>query len=336
MVLRAQGHEVEVLGPGVNTAAQPDWVTLTGPARAIAYNGSVARVSLSFAARRAVDKFLRKGHFDVVHLHEPNAPSLSMLALGVSDGPFVATYHASSSQSWALKLARPFLSPRLDKIQAGIAVSEMARRWQVEQMGGDPLLIPNGVDTRTFSAARHDTNGPVRIAFLGRLDEPRKGLSVLLEALRLLDRRVNVSVMGAGKRRESIPGVDIEYLGKVTDAQKAHVLGASDIFVAPNLGGESFGIILVEAMAAGCAVLASDLEAFRAVCASESAQPAGHIFRNADSADLAQGLRMLIDDSAYRKRLIEAGQLRSQIYDWERVSQQILAVYETVAAGRGA
>ena len=128
-------------------------------------------------------------------------------------------------------------------------------------------LIPNGVDTSVYAAQRvpfqENSGKPVEIVFLGRLDESRKGLDVLLEALHELDRDVRITIMGSGRKREA-PGVD--FVGRVSDAEKATILGRADIYVAPNLGGESFGIVLVEAMAAGCAVVASDLEAFDVVC----------------------------------------------------------------------
>src|SRR5699024_3766493 len=131
--------------------------------------------------------FIRDGDFDVLHIHEPNSPSYSMRALSIAEGPIVATYHASAASSRLLQLARPVLSPMLEKIRGGIAVSEMARRWQVEQLGVDPILIPNGVDTSVYAAAlQHSTAAsnnagdaterPLEVVFLGRLDESRRGL----------------------------------------------------------------------------------------------------------------------------------------------------------------
>lgn len=323
--LRAMGHHAQVLGPASEGTELPEYVTRGGPAVPIKYNGSVARLSFGPQVRRITRDFIEGGNFDVLHLHEPNSPSYSLAAAGIAQGPIVATYHASADSSLALQLALPALRARLEKIRAGIAVSEMAYRWQAEQVGTDPVIIPNGVDTDRFAAQRAPRNHSreVEIAFLGRLDEPRKGLDILLEALQLIDAPVRATVMGAGTPRE-VDGVT--FTGKVTEAQKAEILGRADIFVAPNTGGESFGIILVEAMAAGCAVVASDIEAFSAVEAGT-----GLLFPVGDASALARQLQLLIDDAGLRNHLITAGQVRAQDFDWSTVARKILAVYEAVA-----
>lgn len=150
--LQQLGHEVQVIGPSASTTEVPDFVVRGGSSIPIKYNGSVARLSFSPKIFAKLREFITQGNFDILHIHEPNSPSFSLAALMLAEGPIVATYHASSSGSKLLKLALPLLRPRLEKIRGGIAVSEMARRWQVEQLGGDPVLIPNGVDTAAFSA----------------------------------------------------------------------------------------------------------------------------------------------------------------------------------------
>lgn len=331
-VLRGKGHEVSVLGPASDDTPLPPYVTRGGPAVPVRYNGSVARLSFGPQVRRITRSFIEEGDFDILHVHEPNAPSYSLAAMRLAVGPIVATYHASATSSMALKAAMPALRMNLEKIRGGIAVSELARRWQVEQVGTDPVVIPNGVDTRRFVAARRAPNpaGPVEIVFLGRLDEPRKGLDVLLDAVVKLRSPAKVTVMGAGTVRH-VPGVD--FVGRVSEAEKAEILGRADIYVAPNLGGESFGIVLVEAMAAGCAVVASDLEAFATVCDASSEDPAGVLFPTGNSEMLAETLQILIDAPAKRAALSRAGSARAQRYDWSTVAAQILAVYETVATG---
>ncbi|MBE7365085.1 glycosyltransferase family 4 protein [Corynebacterium aurimucosum] len=330
-----QGHHVEVLGPASTSTQVPRFVRKGGWAVPITYNGSVARLSIGPHVRRNIKRFIREGNFDILHIHEPNSPSYSMAALAAARGPIVATYHASASSSVVLTLAKPFLRPYLEKIRGGIAVSEMARRWQVEQLGGDPVLIPNGVDTSVYAreraCAEHKENdSEIEIVFLGRLDEPRKGLDILLEALTLLPEKVRVTVMGGGHPR-SVPGVD--FVGRVSDAEKAAILGRADIYVAPNIGGESFGIVLVEAMAAGCAVVASDLEAFAAVCNADSEEPAGALFRTGDATDLARVLQDVVNDTDKRQALIKAGVERACEYDWDHVAAAVMRVYETVADG---
>lgn len=336
-----QGHDVQVLGPAASSTQVPSFVHKGGWAIPITYNGSVARLAIGPHVGRNIKRFIREGQFDVLHIHEPNSPSYSMAALAMVQGPIVATYHASASSSLVLTLAKPMLRPYLEKIRGGIAVSEMARRWQVEQLGGDPVLIPNGVDTSVYARERaqaknHEQRSeggseqPVEIVFLGRLDEPRKGLDILLEALTLLPEKVRVTVMGGGHPR-SVPGVD--FVGRVSDAEKAAILGRADIYVAPNTGGESFGIVLVEAMAAGCAVVASDLEAFAAVCNVESDTPAGALFRNGDATDLARVLEELVKSPDKRAALTQAGEQRAREYDWDHVAAAVMQVYETVADG---
>lgn len=339
-----QGHFVQVLGPASAKTEVPDFVIKGGGSIPISYNGSVARLSVGPQVSKRVKEFIREGNFDVLHIHEPNSPSYSMRALRIAEGPIVATYHASAANSRLLQLVKPILNPMLDKIRGGIAVSEMARRWQVEQLGGDPVLIPNGVDTSVYAGARKlheeklalaEANGassidPIEIVFLGRLDESRKGLDVLLDALEHIHRPIRVTVMGGGQAR-SRPGVD--FVGRVSDMDKATILGRADIYVAPNRGGESFGIVLVEAMAAGCAVVASDLEAFAAVCDADSPQPAGLLFKNGDARDLAAKITHLIDDDKARHELITAGTKRSQQYDWDHVAAAVMQVYETVQDG---
>lgn len=334
-VLLERGHYVRVLGPASEVTSLPSFVVKGGRSIPISYNGSVARLSIGPHVFRVTRSFIRDGNFDVLHIHEPNSPSFSMAALLLAHGPIVATYHASAASSLALRLAKPFLTPLLEKVRGGIAVSEMARRWQVEQLGGDPVLIPNGVDTSVYRAARASApakrpDDPVEIVFLGRIDEPRKGLDVLLKAFEVLERDVRVTIMGGGTPR-TVAGVD--FVGRVSNATKAAILGRADIYVAPNTGGESFGIVLIEAMAAGAAVVASDLEAFAAVCDVDCGTPAGVLFNNGDAADLAVKLRQLIDNPLLRGELVTAGVRRAAAYDWDSVATHVMQVYETVRDG---
>lgn len=354
-ILTGCGHEVQVLGPGrPSLKAQsgyeiPDYVTLGGRAVPLSYNGSVARISFGPKTFLTTHRFLRDGEFDVVHIHEPNAPSYSLAALLLASEPVVATYHASAASSRALQAARPLLRPALEKIQAGISVSEMSRRWQVEQLGGDPLLIPNGVETNRFlharareDASREEENhggadvasisdAPAHIVFLGRYDEPRKGLSILLDALQIMDDSPRVTVIGGGARPHGNVPQNVEFVGRVSEEDKACLLAAADIYVAPNTGGESFGIVLVEAMAAGCAVVASDLEAFVDVCGGETETPAGELFPVGDANALAVTLQRLIRDPGARSKLVEAGTKRARRYDWAVVADEVEAVYAAVA-----
>lgn len=345
-ILTDRGHAVRVLGPGTQAGAAydlPDYVDLGGRTIPLRYNGSVARISFGPKTFLATRRFLRDGEFDVVHIHEPNAPSYSMAALLLANAPVVATYHASATSSRALQLVKPVLRPALEKIHAGISVSEMSRRWQVEQLGGDPLLIPNGVETGMYRAAREAwgtgtqasisdaRDARAHIVFLGRYDEPRKGLPILLEALTIMDESPRVTVIGGGAGRPAGVPANVDFVGRVSDSEKARLLASADIYVAPNTGGESFGIVLVEAMAAGCAVVASDIEAFADVCGADSEVPAGALFPVGDANALAVTLQRLIRDPAARAELAAAGERRSRMYDWDVVADRVEAVY--AAAG---
>ena len=187
--LRAMGHHAQVLGPASEGTELPEYVTRGGPAVPIKYNGSVARLSFGPQVRRITRDFIEGGNFDVLHLHEPTAPSLSMLALMVADGPIVATFHTSTPRSKMLSAFQAVLQPFLEKITARIAVSALARRVQVEHLGGDAVEIPNGVDVGFFADASPLDGYPRpggTVGFVGRFTEPRKGMTVLLGALRRL------------------------------------------------------------------------------------------------------------------------------------------------------
>ncbi|MEO8815014.1 MAG: glycosyltransferase family 4 protein [Mycobacterium sp.] len=340
-VLRARGHEVSVLAPSSpdRHALLPDYVVSAGKAVAIPYNGSVARLQFSPAAHRKVKKWLAEGNFDVLHLHEPNAPSLSMLALNVAEGPIVATFHTSTTKSLTLSVVQALLRPMHEKIIGRIAVSDLARRWQMEALGSDAVEIPNGVDVATFASASPLPGYPRpgrTVLFLGRYDEPRKGVAVLLGALPALVQcysDVQVLIVGRGDEDELRDDAGdlarhLRFLGQVDDAEKASALRSADVYCAPNTGGESFGIVLTEAMAAGTAVVASDLDAFRRVLRDGVA---GRLAPVGDSAALADALIEMLDDDALRARYVAAGAEAVRRYDWSVVADQIMRVYETVA-----
>lgn len=350
--LRKRGHEVSLIGPGKSADGLPDFVELGGSSIPIRYNGSVARLSFGPRTKKHLKQWIRDNQFDLLHIHEPNSPSYSMMAMAVAEGPIVATYHASASESKVLKMALPFLRPYLERIHGGIAVSEEARRWQVENLAGDPVLIPNGVETSVYRAAQPlaglDSPGEhrPRLMFLGRFEEPRKGLQILLEAMpRIVAEvpQVELIIAGGGDMDALVERVrdlglsatvglgpsdaHVRVLGRVSDADKASALSASDVYVAPNTGGESFGIVLVEGMAAGAAVLASDIPAFEAVGQHGAS---ARLFSNGSAADLADKAVGLLRDDAARNSLVAAGSTRAVDFDWQTVTDQVEQVYDTV------
>nr|4N9W_A Chain A, GDP-mannose-dependent alpha-(1-2)-phosphatidylinositol mannosyltransferase [Mycolicibacterium smegmatis MC2 155]4NC9_A Chain A, GDP-mannose-dependent alpha-(1-2)-phosphatidylinositol mannosyltransferase [Mycolicibacterium smegmatis MC2 155]4NC9_B Chain B, GDP-mannose-dependent alpha-(1-2)-phosphatidylinositol mannosyltransferase [Mycolicibacterium smegmatis MC2 155]4NC9_C Chain C, GDP-mannose-dependent alpha-(1-2)-phosphatidylinositol mannosyltransferase [Mycolicibacterium smegmatis len=338
-VLRDAGHEVSVLAPASPHVKLPDYVVSGGKAVPIPYNGSVARLRFGPATHRKVKKWIAEGDFDVLHIHEPNAPSLSMLALQAAEGPIVATFHTSTTKSLTLSVFQGILRPYHEKIIGRIAVSDLARRWQMEALGSDAVEIPNGVDVASFADAPLLDGYPREgrtVLFLGRYDEPRKGMAVLLAALPKLVARfpdVEILIVGRGDEDElreqagDLAG-HLRFLGQVDDATKASAMRSADVYCAPHLGGESFGIVLVEAMAAGTAVVASDLDAFRRVLADGDA---GRLVPVDDADGMAAALIGILEDDQLRAGYVARASERVHRYDWSVVSAQIMRVYETVS-----
>ncbi|MFE9663357.1 glycosyltransferase [Streptomyces sp. NPDC005955] len=337
------GHEVSVLAPADDETPLPPYVVSAGRAVPVPYNGSVARLNFGFLSAARVRRWLHDGTFDVIHIHEPASPSLGLLACWAAQGPIVATFHTSNPRSRAMIAAYSILQAALEKISARIAVSEYARRTLVEHLGGDAVVIPNGVDVDFFARAepRPEWQGET-IGFIGRIDEPRKGLPVLMGALpRIFAERpgARLLVAGRGDAEEAVATLPaplrsrVEFLGMISDEDKARLLRSVDVYVAPNTGGESFGIILVEAMSAGAPVLASDLDAFAQVLDRGNA---GELFANEDADALAEGAVRLLADPERRAELRRLGSTHVRRFDWSTVGADILSVYETVTAGAAA
>jgi phosphatidylinositol alpha-mannosyltransferase len=338
------GHEVSVLAAADEDTPVPDYVEAAGRAIPVRYNGSVARLTFGPVSAARVRRWLAEGDFEVLHIHEPVTPSLSVLALWAAQGPIVATFHTANLRSRAMQAAYPVLRPSLEKISARIAVSEDARRTLVEHLGGDAVVIPNGVFVDRFASAVPDqrwqgTPDRPTVAFVGRIDEPRKGLPVLAAAIpRILSRHPGTRflVLGRGDGEEALSGLptstrsSVELLGPLNDAAKASLLRSADIYVAPHTGGESFGIVLVEAMSAGTPVVASELGAFRRVLDDGAL---GALFPVGDSEALADAVVGMLAAPERRKLLADEAALAVRRYDWSRVADQILGVYETVSPG---
>ena len=340
--LIAAGHDVSVLTPVEDPSHLPPYAVDGGRPRAVPYNGSVARLTMGVKATARVRRWIREGEFDVLHVHEPLAPSLGVLACWAARGPIVATVHSSLERSRALTTGYYVAQTALEKINAIIAVSEYARRTIVDHLGADAVLIPNGVRVDHFRGAipLQEWPGP-SVCFLGRMDEPRKGLPILLTAFVDVRQRIpdaTLVLLGPGDPDQVLAGVPasvregIVCLGRVSEEDKARALAGVDVYVAPNTGGESFGIVLLEAMAAGAPVLASDLEAFDRVL---DGGQAGRLFPVGDAGALADALVEMLDDPDELERLREVGARRADLFDWPRVARDILNVYESVMAGQG-
>ena len=337
------GHDVSVIAPADDDKPLPPYVVPAGKAIPVPYNGSVARLAFGPLSANRVRRWLKEGSFDVLHVHEPTVPSLSLLTCWAAAGPIVATVHTSMPRSRVLLAAQPVLRSALEKIDGRIAVSEAARTTLVEHLGGDAVLIPNGVATHRYRYADPLDGWPGEggtIGFLGRMDESRKGLAVLLRAFEILapDRpglRLLIAGPGdAGEWRHRLPPEIRDravFLGQATEEEKVRVLHSVDVFCSPNTGGESFGIVTAEAMAAGVPIVASDIDAFRHVLRGGSA---GELFAVGDAADLAYAAGRLLDDPARRAELSVAALDAVAAYDWDVVARDVLSVYETVVLGR--
>jgi phosphatidyl-myo-inositol alpha-mannosyltransferase len=350
------GDQVRILAPGDLEPARarqygldPAQITSAGPALPVPYNGSIARVSLGPAVPARVRRWLATHRPDLLHIHEPLAPGASLYSLAAARTPVVATFHTATPRSRLLRLAGFALGPVIDKINAGVAVSEPARRVVITHLDRNPAIIPNGFRATDFD---HDPPGQrigswrggdhPRLVFLGRLDEPRKGLQVLLDALPMIKRlRPDLEVVIAGQGNltkinkllgdRRLPSGCL-LVGQPDDDTRTRLLRSADLFVAPHIDRESFGIVLIEAITAGASVIASDLPAFIDLLgAGTDPEPLGFIFPAGDATALADAVgRALATD---RTRLNARAQATVRRYDWSTVGPVIRSLYAGLAAG---
>ena len=334
------GHDVSVLAPVIDESNLPEYVVNAGKPISIPYNGAVARVLFGPVAFARVRQWISQGEFDLLHLHEPAIPSISLLACWAADGPMVGTFHAAAKRQKIIFAIGPILEPAIEKLSARIAVSEAARLTLTDHLDTDAVIIPNGIYANRY------TDGKViekwsgnTIGFIGRFEEPRKGLSVLVDALPVISRfapDVKIFVAGPGDPAEVIEGIDpqlrqrFEFLGKITESEKADFMSSVAVYVAPNTGGESFGIILAEALAGGACVVASDIPAFDDLLGHGEF---GALFESESSTELAKVVIDLLRDETKRKELSARGKERAKMFDWTVVAQQIYSVYEMSIVG---
>jgi phosphatidyl-myo-inositol alpha-mannosyltransferase len=333
--LRQTGHRPCVLAPGelgrATAALDIEDFASAGTAMPVPYNGSVARVNFGPLSAARVRRWLRNGEFDLIHIHEPITPSISLLALWAADVPVVATFHTATPRSRSMQLASGVLRATIEKIDAGIAVSESARNVVVQHLGRDAVVIPNGIRFDDFAKGHLRSSHPQRprLIFIGRLDEPRKGLDVLLAAVPLIRQtRPNLEVIVAGQGTRPLPSWCCN-LGTITNEAKTALLRSADVFVAPQLARESFGIVLLEAMASGVQIVASDLPSFVDVLgAPQDEQRLGEVFAVGDHRALARAVLEVLDcpDPLQASR----ARRTARSYDWSRVGATVLAIYRAV------
>jgi phosphatidylinositol alpha-mannosyltransferase len=352
--LEARGHEPWIIAPvGVvsptrraldsrRQQAAERFIPM-GTAVPLPSNGSRAYISVNPRVVLRMDRALRYGRFDVLHVHEPGTPWVSLAALFLAASPVVATFHAALDSSFAYDHAQWLGRAGMKRIDVCIAVSEAAREYPASLFPAEYRIIPNGVTVEKYAPAVGAAKTKGRVLFIGRA-ERRKGLGVLLHAFKQLRQRLpHATLVIAGATRgqaleESRVGLGppldlegVEALGWVADDEKVALLSEAEVVCAPSLAAESFGIVLAEAMAAGVPVVASDLPGYRSVLQEGGA---GRLVPPGEPALLAAALYDLLRDPEERRRLAAAGLVVAQRLSWSRVTDEIIAAYEdAVAAG---
>lgn len=335
-----QGHFVSVLAPAIDEENLPDYVTSAGRPIAIPYNGAVARVLFGPIAFSRVRQWIANGNFDVLHLHEPAIPSISLLACWAAEGPMVGTFHAAAKRQKVTFAVAPILEPVIEKLTARIAVSEAARETLTEHLETDAIVVPNGIYADLYRDGVTDQRWTGNtLGFIGRFEEKRKGLDVLVAALPSVIAKfpdLKVFVAGPGDAQEVLKEIDphlhsrFEFLGRISESEKASFLASVGLYIAPNTGGESFGIILAEALAGGASVVASDIPAFDSLLGHGAY---GTLFASEDSQDLAKKVIALLGDEEGRRAIAQRGKKYAQEFDWDVVAEKIYDVYEMAMVG---
>ena len=339
--LRHLGHEARIFAP--SSRADIDFDTARfyriGRPIPVPVNDSVARITLSFHMARRVSDILAEERFDVLHFHEPFMPALPMTLLRLSQTANVGTFHAFARSNIGYFYGRPLLRPYLQRLHRGIAVSEPARAFFNQYFPDYPLrVIPNGVDLKTFQAGlapiRHLRDERVNVVFVGRL-EKRKGLGDLLrgyEFLRARFENCRLIIVGDGPLRSQVEAFvskhrlsDVVLAGYVPDSVLPRYYASADIFCAPATGAESFGIVLLEAMASGKPIVATEVPGYMSVLQpgsdSLTVRPTGW-------AELGAALLILARDPELRRRMGGQGLVNAQKYAWEAVAARVIEVYQ--------
>jgi phosphatidylinositol alpha-mannosyltransferase len=329
--LRSRGVDARVLAPCDGPPPEPG-ITTVGPSTRLPSNGSVAPVATGRAVAHRTMEAIRTFEPDVLHLHEPFSPGANHAALVGTTIPAVGTFHSArpGRNPWYQTFRSP-LRPLLRRLTIATAVSEQAARQIALTFDTECEILPNGVEVERF--AKGDVLHPTRpaIFFVGRL-EPRKGVAVLLDAFERLDRDAVLWIAGDGPHRDRLRarGVpSVEWLGRITEDEKAMRLRSATVACFPAIDGESFGIVLLEAMAAGATVVASDIDGYRDVARDDRE---ALLVEPEDADGLAGALRTILDDRDRREALAAAGHARADEFSMDRLAQSFVGVYERAIA----
>ncbi len=339
--LSGRGHDVLILAPGDAPAEQENVRTVGRPVR-VPYGGKVAPIAFSRRSWQRIRETLRIFEPEVVHVHEPLTPSTSMLVVRATTAPTVATFHAGHDRSRLMRAAAPILRSTYGRLDARIAVSHAAADFLATAFPGPVEIVPNGVEVERFAGATAATGLPKgrRVLWVSRLD-PQKGFPLLVRAFATLARELpdlHLVVVGDGRDRNAVDLLSPEVrsrvamLGTVANAELPSYLAGADAFAAPAVGHESFGVILVEAMAAGVPVVASDIPGYREVVREDVD---GLLVPPGDPDLLAAALRRVLEERDLAERLSRAGPERAKTFSWDVVVPRIEAIYDRVSGRSG-
>lgn len=347
--LRRLGHEVWILAPSSadDDELQGNVIKVSGAVFPVPFSGSVARVSLSPRVYHRVKKILREGQFDIVHLHEPMSSLLPLAVLRHSKTVNVGTFHAYRESHAIYEYGKRIFEPFFDRLDGKIAVSEAAWNTVARYYPGEYLVIPNGVDVERFGGPGVEPlprymDGKLNILFVGRL-EKRKGFRYLLRAFAYVKAafpQARLLVVGAFDKDDKAPFVryarrhrlrDVKFIGRVPAEEIPRYYRTAHVFCAPSTGFESFGIVLLEAMAAGVPIAASDIPGYR--CVLTHGQE-GLLVEPENERALAEAIIRLLRDSDLRQWMGQQGQAKARQYAWEKIAKRVLEYYEELLARR--
>ncbi len=337
--LIARGHDVIAIAPARGAVEDP-WLRVVGGPVNLRYNRSSAPIDPRPWSYPRVRDALARFRPDVVHAHEPLAPSTSMWATLAGVAPVVATFHSGAERSRLFDLAAPVLRRIADRLAIRVAVSRAAARFAGSRLGGVYRIVPNGVDVARFASAEPaDLGSGTKLLFVGRLDE-RKGFRVAVDAFaELAPRRpaLRLVVAGDGPERDVLGRLAVEIrgrvrlLGTVPNAELHPIEAACDLYLGPAIGGESFGVVLIEAMAAGLPVVASAIPGYDEVV-TDGVE--GFLVPPREPRALSAAIERVLDDQELARAMADAGRRRAATFDWSVVVGQLEALYAEAAAGR--